>query len=331
MTWFRRRTYNQYGAFLIRSFEISMDPLSDVLSLLKVQSVLSARFEGHGHWAMRFPAYRHIKFGGVVEGAFWLWVEGSTAPVKLDKGDFYLLTDGAPYYSATNLETTPIDGVQAFAMHKDADGIVRYGSGGQNVVVTGGRFTFDDAYSRVLLRQLPPLIHLRAASQAAAPLGAILDLLFNETQTARPGFAIAAASIASIVLVQILRIHLSTSMTSPGWLCAMGDKHIGPALALMHGDLARRWKVADLALAVGMSRTTFTQRFKTLVGDTPLDYLLRWRMTVAANELRTGKKSLSKIAALVGYASDTAFNSAFKRIIGHSPGRYRSMVAELAG
>ncbi|CAN7589966.1 helix-turn-helix transcriptional regulator [Pararhizobium sp. LjRoot238] len=92
----------------------------------------------------------------------------------------------------------------------------------------------------------------------------------------------------------------------------------------MHGDLARRWKVEDLALAVGMSRTTFTQRFKTLVGLPPLDYLMRWRMTVAGTELRKGDKSLSAVAESVGYASDTAFNSAFKRTIGQSPGRWRS-------
>jgi AraC-like DNA-binding protein len=92
----------------------------------------------------------------------------------------------------------------------------------------------------------------------------------------------------------------------------------------MHSDSARRWQVEDLASAVVMSRTTFTQRFKALVGLPPLSYLIRWRMAVAGNALRAGGKSLSAVAESVGYDSDTAFNSAFKRMTGRSPGRYRS-------
>jgi AraC-like DNA-binding protein len=91
----------------------------------------------------------------------------------------------------------------------------------------------------------------------------------------------------------------------------------------MHADIARRWKIEELASAVAMSRTTFTERFKSLVGMPPLSYLTRWRMAVAGAALRTGK-SLSAIAESVGYGSDVAFNSAFKRTTGRSPGRSRS-------
>lgn len=301
-----------------------MDALSDVLSLLKSEGVLSARFEGCGQWAMRFPGYRHIKFGSVLEGAFWLSVEGAHAPVKIDTGDFYLLTDGSSYCSATDPNMAPSDGRHVFDSYKSADGVVRYGNGGDKVVVTGGRFTFDDATSDVLLQQLPPLIHFPAASPGTAVLAAILTLLSDETAVLQPGFDISAASIANIVLVRILRAHLASSAHPPGWLGAIRDERIGAALALMHGDLARQWNVEDLAHTVGMSRTAFSQRFKMLVGFPPLDYLLRWRMTVARTALRNGEKSLSRIAESIGYGSDTAFNSAFKRTTGQSPGRYRS-------
>jgi AraC-like DNA-binding protein len=272
---------------------------------------------------MRFPAYCHIKFGGVLEGSFSLWVEGSVVPVKLNAGDFYLLTNGQAYCSATDPVLAPLDGRLIFDAYKDADGVVRYGAGGNKVVAAGGRFTFDDATSDILLKQLPPLIHIPAGAEGAGPLGAIIDLLSYETKTIQPGSAVSAGSIANVVLVHILRAHLATSPQPTGWLSAIMDARVGAALTLMHGDLARRWKVEDLALAVGMSRTAFTQRFKTLVGLPPLDYLMRWRMTVAGTELRRGDKSLSSIAESVGYASDTAFNSAFKRTIGQSPGRYR--------
>ncbi|MBM7044922.1 MULTISPECIES: cupin domain-containing protein [Rhizobium] len=113
-----------------------------------------------------------------------------------------------------------------FDTHKDADGVIRYGDNGDKVVAAGGRFTFDDATSDILLKQLPPLIHIPATSRSAGPLGAILDLLSYETKTIQPGSAISASSIANVV----------------GWLGAMIDTRVGAALTLMHGDLARRWR-----------------------------------------------------------------------------------------
>jgi AraC-like DNA-binding protein len=301
-----------------------MDPLSDVLSLLKTKSVLSARMEAFGPWALRFCSYRHIKFGGALEGSFWLWIEGSSTPVNIKNGDFYLLTDGSPYYSATDLETVPLDGNLIFERFKDPDGVVRYGRGGDKVKVCGGRFTFDHATSDILLKQLPPLIHISASSPGASSLGLIISLLSQESDAIKPGSAICTTSIANLALVLILRVYLANSPQSAGWLSAFKDQRIGDALRLMHGNLTKQWQVEDLALSVGMSRTSFSQRFKALVGFSPLDYLIRWRITVAQSELRKGEKSLSKLAGRIGYSSETAFNSAFKRITGQSPGRYRS-------
>ncbi len=301
-----------------------MDPLSEVLSLLKVQSALSARFEGRGAWSMRFPAYRHIKFGGVLEGSFWLWIEGQIAPVKLQAGDFYLLTTGAPYCSATHPTLAPMDGRAIFDTHKDADGVVRYGHGSGRVTVTGGRFTFDNAAATMLLDQVPALLHVPAAACSAMPMSAILDLLAYETAVPQPGSLISATSIANVVLVHVLRAYLATSPQPIGWLSALVDPRIGQALALLHGDLARRWTVGDLARECGMSRTNFAQRFKARVGCPPLDYLLRWRMASASSTLNSTEKTVAVIAESVGYASETAFNSAFKRTVGESPGRYRS-------
>src|SRR4051812_3285746 len=100
-----------------------MDPLSDVLSLLRVDSILSARIETRGPWAMRFSAYRHIKFAGVLEGALWLWIEGRDAAVKIDAGDCYLLTTGDAYCTASDVTLPTIDGREAMVAMRCADGI----------------------------------------------------------------------------------------------------------------------------------------------------------------------------------------------------------------
>jgi AraC-like DNA-binding protein len=303
-----------------------MDPLSDVFSILKVQSVLAARLEGAGPWAMRFPAYRHIKFGGIIEGARWLWIEGITEPVKFEAGDFYLLTNGSPYCSASDLDAEVLDGYEIFAECLGADGIVRYGSGAPRTVGAGGNFIFDDEMSELLLNLLPPLIHIRGNSSHARPLRAALDLIGFETEATRPGATTMAGSLANIVLMNILRAYIVSESRPVGWLGALADMKIGRALGLMHGDVARRWKVEDLASGVGMSRTTFAERFKALVGAPPLDYLIRWRMALARNALKSEKKPLSTIATSIGYESETAFNLAFKRMFGQSPGRYRAQV-----
>lgn len=248
--------------------------------------------------------------------------EASSAPIKFECGDFYLLTDGLSYCTATDLDKEPLDGRQIFHEYLGKDEVVRYGDGVGKVVVSGGRFTFDDDTSEILLHQLPPLIRLPAISPSATSLKAILGLLAYETETIRPGHTIAATGIANLALIHILREHLAAVPIKAGWFCAIRDKQIGAVLSLMHGDIARRWTVNDLATEIGMSRTAFTQRFKKLVGFSPLDYLLRWRMAVAGSALRNGV-SLTRVADQVGYSSDTAFNSAFKRIMGQSPGRYR--------
>jgi AraC-like DNA-binding protein len=300
-----------------------MDPLSDVFSLLKVKSVLSARFEAAGPWALRFPAYRHVKFGGVIKGARWVWIEGVTEPARMEEGDFCLLTDGLPYCFASDPGVRLQDGEKVFARHLDTDGIVRYGRGDVRMISVGGLFEFDGDMSGLLLNILPPLVHVPADSPDARSLSAALELIRAETESIRPGAAAMAGSIANIVLVNILRAHLAASPRSAGWLGALSDPRVGSALRMVHEEIARRWKVEELASKVGMSRTAFIERFKALVGLPPLEYLIRWRMTIARDALKTSNDNLSSIAAAVGYASETTFSSTFKRMFGQSPSRYR--------
>lgn len=304
-----------------------MDPLSDALSMLTVSHTLSSRFEAAGRWTLTYPGYRsHIKFGCVLEGRFHLQIDGSQ-PVLFDTGDFYLLTHGQPFRS-TSVPPGPLhDGQSVHRQHRDADGVTRFDARsageGTPVALASGRFVFEGEASELLLRHLPPLIRLRADDPAAKPMAALLELMRWETGDARPGAAIARTNLASLVMVQALRVHLASAPQPEGWLGAMADARIGTALSQMHGDLAQRWTVERLASAAGMSRTAFAVRFKALTGSTPLDYLAGWRMRVARHALRHGDEAIARIAERVGYQSETAFSAAFKRDSGESPGRFR--------
>ena len=305
-----------------------MDALSDVLGMLRVSSVLSSRFEGSGAWAFRFPSYEHIKFGGVLSGSFHLWVEDHAIPLVLEHGDFYMLTSGQPFCSASDPNQPLLDGPPTYRAIRDKDGVVRYegkkDTSCPQVSLASGRFTFEDDVTDLLLRHLPPVIHLRAADGCSKALARVLDLLGWETDGVHLGATVARSSLAALVLVHVLRAYLATHKAPAGWLGALADPKIGSALSLMHGQPGERWTVERLATDVGMSRTSFTTHFRRQVGSAPLEYLSRWRMAVARTALRHSDAPLIEIAERVGYLSDTAFSIAFKRSTGHSPGRFRA-------
>lgn len=304
-----------------------MDALSDVLSLLRVDSALSSRFEGEGEWAFRFPEYQHVKFGGVLEGQFFLWIDGSSDVLRLEQGDFYMLTDGRPFCSASKLDRPTVDGPATYRAIRGEDGVVRHRGPGnaKKVTLASGRFTFENQVTDVLLRHLPPLIHLRAQDHGTQALMHVLQLLKSETASAQAGAEVVRASLATLALVHVLRAYLASTARPRGWLGALADSRVGTALSLMHAKPAERWTIESLASAVGMSRTAFAQRFNRHVGQAPMTYLANWRMRVAQSALQHSDSSLTEIASRVGYLSDTAFNIAFKRATGLSPGRYRSM------
>jgi AraC-like DNA-binding protein len=303
-----------------------MDALSDVLSTLRVTSMLSTRFEGRGAWSMHFPAYRHIKFGSVLSGSFYLWPEGE-APRHLHTGDFYLLTDGRPFFSASDPACPSEDGVAIIRGSRGEDGNARYDGGGEGspVSLAGGRFTFENDVAGFLLSQMPPMIHLRATETGTSALALLLGLLRLESDELHVGAEIARSSLAALALVNLLRAWLQTEPHTVGWLAALSDARIGKALSAMHAEPGKRWTLESLATHVAMSRTAFANRFRSLVGQPPLEYLQQWRMGLARTALRNTDTPLSKLAADIGYLSETAFSLAFKRSTGISPGRFRAL------
>lgn len=303
-----------------------MDALSEVLSLLRVRSSVASGFEGRGAWAFRFPAYEHMKFGTVLSGRLHLWMAGDDERHTMEQGDFWLLTNGKPFFSASDIKCKPLDGPMTYRSLRGADGVVRVDGPGDAPLVrlASGRFTFENNVTGMLLERLPPLIHLRAADVASHALSHVLALVGSETAATSPGSDVARTSLATLVLVQALRAYLASEPQAGGWLTALSDSRIGTALSMMHSAPEHRWTLETLASEAGMSRTAFATRFKLLVGSAPLEYLHQWRIALAMTALRHSDEPLVAIAERIGYLSDTAFSIAFKRTMGMSPGRYRT-------
>ncbi len=297
-----------------------MDLLSDVLSLLEVRSVLPNALTVGGPWCMVFRAYDGIKMGAVLMGECWLKPEGETA-IRLSKGDAWLMSGGRPYLMGSDLDLTPVEARSVYA--EAADGVAHYG-GEVDFITIAGRTVFDPAQAGLLLDLLPPLIHLPWSVDAEV-LSWLLRQLRHEGTNDRPGGDLMTAHLAGMMFVQMLRGWLaSTDAPKTGWLGALRDVRIAQALTRMHGNPAHAWTVAELASGCGMSRSAFAERFRTLTGFSPLDYLVRWRMRLAGRALRRGDEALSRVARAAGYESDSAFSHAFKRVMGISPKAWRN-------
>jgi AraC-like DNA-binding protein len=297
---------------------MTLDPLSEVFSLLDVRSAATSRLEAGDAWALRFPAKPSLKFHAVLRGKCWISLPGRD-PCLLDAGDTFLLANSPPFVLAHDPSEPPEDAVQLFG--ETRSNLYRYR--GDDTVLLGGRFIFGSANARLLLDALPPFMLIPSRKSAASILRSTLEVLDSELTANQMGSSLMIRGLADILLVQALRayVHLH-GPNGPGWLGALNDRHVGAALVLMHTRVGHHWKVSDLAAAVGMSRSAFAARFKELVGIPPLEYLLAWRMQLAREALRQNHNSVASIAATLGYSSESAFGNAFKRAFGRPPKRY---------
>lgn len=295
-----------------------MDPLSEVLAMLKPQSLVSGGFMVPGDIAISFPSHKGIKCYAMLAGQCWLVVESVPEPVLLRAGDCFLLPRGLPFRLATDLELEPVHYALAWGRLCKIDDVpeitedLRY--------IAGGFFGFTGSHAEMLLHSLPPIVHIRRESDKAAMRWS-LERMREELRNQQPGGSLIAQQLAYMMLIQALRLHLADA-AGPGWLSALSDKHMSIAIACMHNDPGYPWTLQVLAERVGMSRSVFALRFRETVGTTPMEYLTRWRMLLAADRLKNSSDGLSAIAQSLGYESESAFGKAFRRVMGCSPRRY---------
>jgi AraC-like DNA-binding protein len=297
-----------------------MDPLSDVLSLLKPRSYSAGGFDVGGELSIQFPQHQGIKCYAVVSGQCWLSVEGVPDAVRLETGDCFLLPTGRPFCLATDLSLTPVDFRTLLSGKRDG-GIASWNGGGDCFIV-GGHFILDGKQAGVLLGVLPPIVHLRKESDKDT-LRWSLERMRQELREPQPGGFLVAQHLAYMMLVQALRLYLAEGLRGGvGWLFALADKQMSAAINSMHDDPARRWTLQELAERAGMSRSIFALKFKQTVGTSPMEYLTRWRMLLAGEKLSNSGDPISVVALSLGYESESAFSTAFKRIMGCSPRQY---------
>jgi AraC-like DNA-binding protein len=297
-----------------------MDPLSDVLSLLKPRSYIFGGFDAGGEWSIAFGQHEGIKCYAVASGECWLSVEGVPDAVRLKTGDCFLLPRGRPFRVASDLAVTPVEARTLFPA--PLNGGIAVLNGGGDFSTVGGHFALAGNHADILLGMLPPIVHLRKESDKAA-LRWSMERMRQELREPQPGGFLIAQHLAYMMLVQALRLHLADGLQGGvGWLFALADKQMSVAIKAMHDDPAQRWTLEELAKRAGMSRSTFALKFKETVGWSPMDYLTRWRMLLAGDRLVNSGAAISVIARSLGYDSESAFSTAFKRVMSCAPRHY---------
>jgi len=294
-----------------------MDPLSDVLSLLKPRTFMSRGIDVGGPHAVQFGPHEGIKCYAIGSGRLWLSVDGVPDPVQLERGDCFLLPTGRPFRLTTDLRLTPVD--FRTLLPPEPNGAITTVNGGGDALIVGGHFTFGSPHAGMLLGMLPPIVHIRKEVDKAA-LRWLLRRLSEELREEQPGGFLVAQNVAYLLLVQALRLYLADApRDGVGWLFALADREMSVAISAMHAEPARRWTLGELAERVGLSRSTFALKFKATVGSSPMEYLTRWRMMLAEDRLGASSEPVGEIAAALGYESESAFSTAFKRVMGRSP------------
>jgi len=304
---------------MLRERPEMIDPLSDILTLLRPQPQGSGAINFGGDWGVQFPAHRGVRCYAVSRGECWIEIEGFGEPVHLVSDDCLLLASGRPFRigSASNAELIAASDVALFSQDR-----ISTVNGGDACVLIGGHFLLDNAHEQLLSSALPPLVVVRDQGQRDA-LGSALKGLWLELATPQPGGRLVIEHLNQMMLIFALRLYVSSEAQRPtGWLSAFADKRIAKAFAAIHASPENPWTLQALAAEAGMSRTVFAERFKALAGATPMTYLQQWRMATAAYHLRELNMPVGQVALTVGYGSGTSFSTAFRKAFGVAPRDY---------
>jgi AraC-like DNA-binding protein len=277
---------------------------------------------GAGEWSIRYERTEDPSFAIVLDGSCLLDADG-VGVIELREGDFVLLPETPGFTLATDLALPP---ALVSPVHSRE---ARHGAqaGAATMRMLGGFFHVDRTNAQLLVKLLPPAVHVRREEPGAGRLRRIVELIGEEADTDRPGRELILERLVQVLLVEALRFRsASAAREERGLLAGLSDPALARPLREIHGDVARRWTVAELARTAHMSRAVFAERFARKVGMPPMQYILEWRMALAKDMLRGERPPLVTVAERVGYQSASAFSTAFARLTGCPPSEFARSV-----
>ena len=306
------------------------DPLTDALYEVRMRGAFYSWTEASGEGAVAMPQFPEtLSFHIVARGTAFLEVDGED-PVRLEAGELALVPRGIGHRVSTSPGATLLGRADLLpqTMLGDAFSILRIGPEGVDapLALLCGVVAFASSAVQEVLAVLPPIIRIDSAGHPV--MAALLPLLAGELHDPRPGGDAVATRLADVLVVETVRAWLADQShdDATGWLAALRDPQLGPAIAAVHRAPGDPWTLSTLAARAAMSRSAFAARFAAVVGTPPMTYLAEARMRTARTRLATGE-TVAAVAQALGYGSEAAFSRAFARITGETPGRLRRSAA----
>jgi AraC-like DNA-binding protein len=317
-----------------------MDALSDVLKSVRLDGAVYLNAEFTAPWCIRgelgLGSVRE-RLAGAEHVAFFHFLTEGACKVRLAEGgevlharagDLILFPQEGRHLMGTDLHLEPMEGGATVTPDLGTGaGLfhMRHGGGGAATRFVCGYLACSRSVLRPLFDALPRMLCIPIGDgPASGLLRELLQAGVRESSALRPGAGSMLAKLAELLFVEALRRYTeSLPPQGKGWLAGVRDAHVGRALALLHADPARGWTVDELAREAALSRSALAERFSALVGESPMQYLTRWRLALAAQALRSGGDPMVRIAERAGYESEAAFSRAFQREFGVPPAAWR--------
>jgi AraC-like DNA-binding protein len=300
-----------------------MDILTDIISLMRPRAISWRTVEAHGRWGMSVPCRDIPVFCLVLAGQCW-YVPMRGEPLLMKQGDYLLMRATARYCLVSDLDASGT--LRSLEAGVANDEYVRWneGASGEETRLVGGYFEIGPEHSALFSEMLPDFLHIRSSDEEAGRLTRLIAIIGEESGSDLPGHDLVMSRLVEVMLVEVWRRPLNgIDSREVGWFSGMADPHIHLALRRMHANVAYHWTVDGLAKDIGMSRAAFARRFTERVGVAPGTYLSNWRIALAKEALINSERSIADIALSIGYLSDSAFSTAFARVVGVAPAAFR--------
>ena len=297
-----------------------MDILSDILSKIKLSSVVYFKSDFSEPWGMDIPKGPFAQFHIVTKGQCVLKIKEQS--LQLFTGDIVVFPLGESHWLANKENSKLYDGQEV--VQAIIDGKSLFDGEKLSATLICGHFDFDKSIDHPFIKELPSMIHITDTDKKEFSwLASIADLVIQEAGKEQSGSNVIVNKLGEVLFVHTLRAYIQKNKSAQGFVAAMQDERIGKVLKALHSSSDRNWHLEQMAKVAGMSRTSFINRFKLLIGDSPFNYLRQWRLLQARELLKESEKPVGEIALEVGYQSEAAFNRVFKKIVQQTPLKFR--------
>jgi AraC-like DNA-binding protein/mannose-6-phosphate isomerase-like protein (cupin superfamily) len=299
------------------------DVLSQVLTLIRLRGELVYSANLRAPWSLAFSkGAAHFHF--IAHGEVWVTTPGAE-PILVKRGDLVLLPHGTGHVISNEPDGIPVEVNSIIEKHFDSTrSLLDYGGEGAVSRIVGGQFNFEGGSLAAVMAALPMVVHI-ASEDGNTPdwLDAIAHFLVKEAHEIEPGSSLMISRLIDLLVIRTLRTWAANQARPKSWLGGLGEERIGRVLSAIHADPYHAWSLSELANIAVMSRSIFAERFTARVGEAPLQYVKRWKLTLAADMLTTGELKVTQAAQRSGYSSDAAFSRAFKAQFGYAPSQVR--------